>query len=410
MSSDKIVSTVRKKFYDDLIKKLERTGRKYGVPYKSNTEYTELPEYEIPIGDNFETGLRFNLDNSRIIKHILAAKENGMELNPEILETQNFIRDILLNDKFYSKHAVKKLKADLRDSGQLESVIISCDGTIWNGNRRIAVMKEMYNDTGDARWSRVKGVFLPELTKKELKQLEYRLQLAHDFKEDYDRTTLFLLCREMREEGWSYKELKNAFKGRYSEKQIKEYINNIDIIDDYLERIGRPKNYPTLGKKGMEFFGNIRPHIDYEKKSGTKDVEIEKIISEFFSLAVNKNSTYIDARNLSNVLKNSVARNTYLKNSVIYNNYSEYTTPDTNKMEKIFHPDTLNSVLKNVKSTYGEMLSTKGDTPFDLAEKALKYLDDIKAENIDPDDITFADKLDEISDKANDLKAHVQNV
>lgn len=410
MFSDKGVSTVRKNYYTDLIKRLELIDT-YRVPYKSNTEYTPLKVYEIPIGDRFETMLRFNLDNSRIIKHVLAARENGQELNPERKETQDFIRNILLNDKFYSKHAIKNLKEDLEHTGQLDPAIISCDGTIWNGNRRIAAIADMFKTTGDPKYSRVKAVFLPELTKKQLKQLEYRLQLAHDFKEDYDRVTLFLLCRARINEGWSYSELENSFKRRYTKKQIIEFIKQIDIIDKYLERIGRPKEYTTLGDKGVEFFTAVQSHIDYEKnKRGTSAVEIDKITSEFFSAAVHKDSIYQDARNLSMVLKKDTARNIYLKNSQIYNNYPEYTKPDNNKTEKTFYPATVNSVLKNIRSAHAEMKSVEADTPFDLAEKALKRLNEIKAGNIDPVDTAFVDKLDEISDLVKRLKLYADNV
>ena len=407
MSSDKNTSTVRKNYYTNLIQKLEPVDT-YRVPYKSNTEYTSLKVYRIPIGERFDTMLRFNLDNSRIIKHVLAARENGQELNPEKEETQDFIRNILLNDKFYSRHAIKKLKEDLKDSGQLEPAIISCDGTIWNGNRRIAALADMFKDDGDAKYSKVKAVFLPELTKKELKLLEYRLQLAHDFKEDYDRVTLLLLCRERVNEGWSHNELANSFKGRYTKKQIKEFIKQIGLIDQYLERIGRPREYPTLGEKGVEIFTAVQSHMDHEKnKLGTSNVEIGKITSEFFSAVAHKDSTYQDARNLSSVLKNSTARNRYLMNSQIYNNYPEHTKPDSNKTEKTFYPTTVNSVLKNIRSTHAEMKSTEADTPFDLAEKALKKLNEVKAEDIDSDDAAFVDKLDEISDLVKRLKSYV---
>ena len=86
MSSN--VSTVRKKYYDDLVKRLEKTGEEHPVPYKSGTEYTQLPVYEIPIGEDFKTGLRFNLDNSRIIKYVMAEEEKrGRSLDPGKPET-----------------------------------------------------------------------------------------------------------------------------------------------------------------------------------------------------------------------------------------------------------------------------------------------------------------------------------
>ena len=210
------ISSARKKYYDDLVKKLEKTGQKYEVPYKSGTNYTQLPVYEIPIGEDFETGLRFNLDNSRIIKYVISEEKKRGKLDPEKPETQEFINEILLKDELYSTNAVEKLKEDLDKTGQREPVIISCDGTIWNGNRRISAMKSMYKKTGDQRWTRVNGAFLPELSKKELKQLEHRLQLAPTFKEEYDRITLLLDCRKMhRDEGWTLKELENSFNKRY---------------------------------------------------------------------------------------------------------------------------------------------------------------------------------------------------
>ena len=56
------------------------------------------------------------------------------------------------------------------------------------------------------------------------------------------------------------------------------------------------------------------------------------------------------------------------------------------------------------------MKSVEADTPFDLAEKALKRLNEIKAGNIDPDDTAFVDKLDEISDLVKRLKLYADNV
>ena len=405
MPVDADVSTEREAYFNKLRKGLEPTGVLYQVPYKSNRDWTKLRVYEVPMGNTFETRLRFNLYNTRIEKHVKAARAEGKELDPEKEGTQDFVRDILLNDKFYSKNAAKNLEDDLRNSGgQREPAIISCDGTVWNGNRRMAVISELFRKTGDPQWSKIKGVFLPRLTKKELRQMEYRLQVANDFKEDYDRLTLFLLCRERMEvDGWSPEELEFSFRRRYKKRQIMEFVKIINIIDEYLERIGRPHAYPSIGMKegakGVEFFTNIQSHVEYEKNNlGTDAVEIGKIKSEFFSAFGHGDATYMDARSLSSILKNDNARSIYLTNSKIYKDYATYTRPGPDKKEKTFDPDTANAVLKNIRNTYAEMKSTEADTPFDLAEKALKKLLEIKAEDVDPDDLHFTGKLDEISD------------
>ena len=410
MSSN--VSTARKKYYDDLMKRLGPTGEKYGVPYKSSTDFTPRPVYEIPIGEDFKLGLRFNLENSRIIKYVIAEKKKGVTLDPEKEETQEFIKEILLKDELYSKNAVKELKANLVAAGQRYPAIISCDGTIWNGNRRISVMKSLYEETGHQRWTRAKAVFLPELSKKQLKQLEHHLQVAPTYQEDYDRITLFLDCRKMhREEGWKLKELEISFNGRYKEKAIEKFIKTIDLIDDYLVRIGYKDDYLSLGEKGAEFFVGVQGHLEKEENNmGTSDLELDKITTEFFAVHAHPDSTYQDARNLGSILSNPRARDTYLENSPIYSNYADYTKPDKNGREKAFFPDVTKSVLHNIKSTSAELAAATADTPLVLAEKAFKKLNEIKEDNIEPSDNLFLAKLDQIESRVKRLRAYVQDV
>ena len=405
-----VISTERRQHYDIFQKETKPTGEMYDVPYKSGTKYTALPVYEIPIGD-FKTGLRYNLHNSRIIQHVQFRQSKGEKLDPAGEETQKIIEAILLNSKTYSTNATEALTKNLDSSGQREPAIISCDGVILNGNRRTAIMRQQYAKTGDDKWSHIRGVFLPSLNKKQLKKLEHRLQIARDFKEDYDKIALLLECRmRIKEEGWSHQELENSFNGRYTRKQIDEFIKQIDLIDDYLVRIGRPKDYPSLGETATEFFVVAQSQIEFEKnKLGTSDTELEKIRTEFFVAAVNPKTTHQDARNLGKILKDDKSRETYLKNSEIYNNYSKYTVPDKNGIEKAFVPETVNTVSKNIKSTYAEFLSARAvDTPFDLAEKALKRLLDIKVSDLDSSESELRDILTQIADLVNKLKSYLK--
>lgn len=403
--------TDRKKYYDDLVKNLNKIGE-YGVPYESNTELTQLPVYEIPIGEDFETGLRFNLDNSRIMKYVIAEEQKlGKKIDPEKPETQKFIHNVLFNSNLYTKDAMKTLQNDLDSIGQQDPVIISCDGTIWNGNRRISIMKKMYKDTRDPKWANVNGVFLPALNKKTLKQLEHRLQIARTFKEEYDRLTLLLDCRKRhRDEGWTVEELEDSFKGRYKAKKIEAFIKQIDLIDEYLLRIDQVGNYPILDRKGAEFFESVLTHLEKEKnKIGTSPVDISKITTEFFVLHKGRDTTYMDARQLGEILSNQPTRVSYLKNSPIYNNYAEYTKPDQNGLEKAFSPNIVNDTVLRVKSTHAELVASTGDTPLLLAEAALKKLDDIKEEDIEFNDNKFLAKINQIKSRLDSLRSYVQD-
>lgn len=336
----------------------------------------------------------------------MSEKTKGHILDPEKIETQEFMWEILLTDKQYSKNATKKLEENIIESGQREPAIISCDGIIWNGNRRVAVLRQLGKNKGDPKWSRVKGVFLPPLSKKELKQLEHRLQVGYDYKEPYSKISLCLDCRKMhREEGWTIAELENSFGGRYNQKAIMSFIRHIDLIDEYLERIKQKGNYMVLREKGVEFFAAIDTHLIREKnKLGTDPVGVAKIKTEFFAACTNPNSTFDDARILGKILSNPTTRKTYLENSQINKNYGQYTTPDSSGSEKAFAIDTTKVVMDNINATHSELLATAIDTPSELVEKALKKLEEIKVENVEPDDSDFFNTLERLENKVSRLK------
>ncbi len=401
------ISTERKQYYDKLQRTL-KPKETYKVPYKSNTEYTALPKYTIPIGD-FQTGLRYNLYNSRILRSIEFEESKGTKLDPSDEATQKLIEEILLNDKNYSSRAPEKLAEDLDNSGQQEPAIISCDGVIWDGNRRIATKRNKKRETGDPKWDTVKCVFLPELDKKQLKLLEHRIQMAPELREDYDRITLFLDCRKrIREDKWTLEELVNSFKDRYTKKEIEDFIKQIDIIDEYLIRIGRPKNYPNIGDKGAEFFTIMQKHIEKEdKKLGTNKIDLAKIKTEFFAAAAHPKSTYQHARNLGKILAKEDTRKTYLANSKIFKEHAKYTVPDNDGIEKTFLPKSTDDVIKNITSTSAEMSAREVDGPETLANKALDKLNDIKEEYIKQDDSDLLNTLKQIEKRIVILKKYL---
>ena len=276
------VSSERKAYYDELFKNnkpVENSNgiETYPVPYKSNEEYSKLPVYEIEIGEDFKTGLRFNLHNSRILPYKLKKeKEIGKELDPDSESTQKLLEGWLKKNASYSKHATRDLKKELKATGQLDPAIISCDGVIWNANRRIALRKELFTDDWNPKWKRVKVVRLPELNLKQLNQLEHRLQMSKSFKEDYGSITLRLRCRQaIKEDKWSYGELNNSFRDHYTKKVIEGFIKEIDLIDEYLDRTGHPSDYPLIESKGegkgVEIFTSLNKHLDWEEKNKSED-------------------------------------------------------------------------------------------------------------------------------------------
>ncbi len=414
MSSEPQVSTERKTYYDKLFENMEPVKDEFGIetcsiPYKSNTEWTKMEVYEIPIGEG-DTGLWYNIYNSRILaykKQREAKLQRKLDQSNE--EDRKFLEDKLITSTFYSSTATADLEEELKTTGQREPAIISCDGIIWNANRRIAVRKKLGSDTGDPKWNKVKVVRLPpDLKFKQLKQLEHILQMSKSFKEEYGSITLRLRCREaINDENWSYEELNNSFANSYNKKKIDTFIEEINLIDYFLERIGNKDDYPLVESKGagkgVEIFTAVNNHLKWEKnKNRTTDDEIEKIRTIFFSIIHQPMTTYEDTRDLVKQFKNPQTRELFLANSLIYKNFGEYTTPTSGK-EKAFELTTTSAEYSNKKQTQAVLESIK-DPPLDVVSGALERLRSIRDEKIEKNEKTFLGVLEKIEKTVSHLK------
>ena len=68
------------------------------------------------------------------------------------------------------------------------------------------------------------------------------------------------------------------------------------------------------------------------------------------------------------------------------------------------------AVVSRIKSTHAELVASSVDTPLELAEKALKKLNDIKEDDIERDDSAFLEKIDQIESRLQRLRLYVQDV
>ena len=163
------------------------------IPVYSEAAKTPLPVFEIDIDT-----VTYNFDNVRLWKYKKKkCREIGIDLDEgldeENEEHQKIIHNMLLDTKSYSTKSTANLRKDLLLKGQEDPALITEEGVLWNGNRRCAVMRDIYEhppsgQTPDRKWKRIKVCFLPDdLDKKQLRDLEKRLQQQADTKEEYGR-------------------------------------------------------------------------------------------------------------------------------------------------------------------------------------------------------------------------------
>ena len=93
------------------------------------------------------------------------------------------------------------LADNLRESGQLEPGIITSMGVLVNGNTRAVALRHIAED-----YIRV-GVLPSSATEREISELEARLQLARDYKQEYTLTNELLFIKERIDLGTTVEDL-----------------------------------------------------------------------------------------------------------------------------------------------------------------------------------------------------------
>jgi hypothetical protein len=204
---------------------------------------------------------RFRKENGRIKDKILALEADpaakAILADPDSEAAQDLIYDAL-------KDLVKlsNLEKLIRDAGiQQEPLIITYDGTVVNGNRRLAVMR---------RWeiaeNYVKVIRLPKSTTDlEVRSIELTLQMDNPGKADYTWVNQILTIQENLAKGMTETELHSAMKG-HSKADVKKMIEMIKLIDQFLERRGTPGAYSVIGDKGQYFFDELAKSIKRNAK------------------------------------------------------------------------------------------------------------------------------------------------
>ena len=127
-----------------------------------------------------------NPASHRIRAHIESHPEkNELDRDPFSDTSQEIIEDILANTPGF-----QALADNLQESGQLEPGIISHKGVLVNGNTRAVALRRNGGDY-------IQVAVLPgSATEREITELEARLQLAREYKQEYTLTNELLFIQE----------------------------------------------------------------------------------------------------------------------------------------------------------------------------------------------------------------------
>jgi hypothetical protein len=182
-----------------------------------------------------------------------------------------------------SKDAKANIYAKLEETAeQQEALIVTADGVVLNGNRRLSAMRELYDsDPGRySRYSHVEVAVLPaHATEDDLTAIETRLQIAPDLKLQYGWVEKAIgLRRQLEELQWPL--TKAAESWDESEGELKALLVMLQVADDYLTRyLGRAGAYNEVAAHEQAF----RTFVD-RQRSRQATADPSRLEAERFAL------------------------------------------------------------------------------------------------------------------------------
>lgn len=205
-------------------------------------------EYEIPMDL-----IIYNVENGRIASLVKSYEREHSSLNPEKEEDAKQIAQFLYDS---NDIANKKTKRNIVANGQLETGIITCDGVLVDGNRRVSLMRQILSDSSfspseRARCEKFRAIVLPEdADKKEILRLETTFQMGADEKVGYNAIEKYLHAQDLADQGFSTADI-SEFMNLDGANEVTKLLEIKQLIDEYLEYFGLDGLYTRL-PKGFE--------------------------------------------------------------------------------------------------------------------------------------------------------------
>ena len=274
-------------------------------------DWSLCPVWSVPV-----EALVLNADNRRFAVERLWAEEHlGRSLDPENYPDDDSCIESLLLDKSHRVESgqivgnpskdYESLKNDWNRRGQETPFWIRPDGTVRNGNRRLAMIKRVQREGGDSGLMWIDAVILDpkEIDEAALLEMEQREQLTENFKVRYDDIDYLLALREaaeIRDVDWFDRESIEQIAGKLQttvEKQLRVVVRDlyaIKYMDLYLQDSGLEGQYHHLLGK-LEIFRDIgRMMITVE--SDYPD-DFDRVLQVLFA-SVQAGKSYGDIRQL----------------------------------------------------------------------------------------------------------------
>ncbi|MDB5265933.1 MAG: hypothetical protein JWM39_646 [Parcubacteria group bacterium] len=191
-----------------------------------------MPVYLIPLDC-----LIYNKYNGRILSRTKSLENQSHEINPETDEGKAELEKLLLES---NPGRNKQTLESIRRIGQEKVGIITRDGIVIDGNRRSMLLRQV----GKSLFKTVVLDVTLEENPLEIERLETTYQMGEDEKLGYNPVEKYLKAKGLKLRGISESDIA-SWMGE-SEPKVKEYLEVMATMDDYLDYLGYNGIYTQL--------------------------------------------------------------------------------------------------------------------------------------------------------------------
>lgn len=221
----------------------------------------------------------FNKMNGRIKAEVLEKEaELGRELEVSEEEDQKIIKEILLSIR---PDENAKIRDDLKNNEQIDPGIITCDGIVINGNRRKALLEEIYGERGYFE----AHVLPSDITKAELWLIEAGIQMSAPQQLDYSPINDLLKLKEGLNSGLDIEDMVPRLYGITGDK-IRNDLARLGLIDEYLTDFLNKEGRYYLVKNLHEHFIDLQVILNWAERPRGKTLDWKPDASDINELKI----------------------------------------------------------------------------------------------------------------------------
>jgi hypothetical protein len=262
----------------------------------ANSQQNSISKWDVKVGgrmeqvDVFRVPLelpKYRLDNTRTLplqeQYIYAnSKPADFFSDVESDEAQK-VQHELLKKVIKSNDSDKDLIRFFETNEQTEPLILTHDGFVVSGNRRLCTFRELAS-----KFPLIRVAILPKLDDEQIDSIEDYLEQETDIKDPFSWIGRAMgYRRRMRKFKCSADQLSK--KAGIAKSEITGLVDRLEIADRYLDSIGKPKDYDEVLKDDQAFM-----KIDTFKQKEKLNIPKRNAFEKLSFIALKKREMFTD--------------------------------------------------------------------------------------------------------------------